>query len=804
MPNRSSIIRKNVFRQVRLQYDELEARDVPSAALPDITIDHDQYATDHILVRWLDDQPVQSNFSAGLEDLGNNTYSVRLADGVSVADAIDYYGQLSGVDFAQADFVINVARTSNDPYASSQWALSAIGAQTAWNYTTGSNTIIVAVIDTGVNYLHSDLAANIWRNAGEIAGNGRDDDGNGYVDDSLGYDFVNNDSDPLDDNGHGTHVAGIIGAVGNNGVGVSGVNWNVKIMSLKFMNAAGSGYLSNAVKAVNYAVQMGAKVLNNSWGGGGYDAAMASAIQNAQNRGVIFVAAAGNSGANNDVTPAYPANYSNSNVISVAASDSNNNLATFSNYGAGTVDIAAPGVSILSTYLNNQYAYYSGTSMATPYVAGALALVWSQNPTWSYSQVIASVLNNTTRPAGLAGKVTTGLLNVGNAVTAGAPVQTPPPVQTPAPSISSASFAGGTNYFNSLRVNFAGAINPATFTADDVFVTDPSGARVNVTSISAVAGSNNSQFNVYFATQTRIGAYQVVIGPDIRDSSNRLMDQNKNGVSGETADRFTFSGNLGGSQTFASGTLNQAIADQSTLTSTITINQHVPISSLVVNLSIKHTYDSDLSIMLVSPTGKSIYLFYRRGGSGDNLTNTTFSDAATTAIANGAAPFNGTYKPENALSAFQNLDAYGTWKLVITDMARYDTGTLVNWSITLSSTTNVSRAASDGGESNFGIPVTAGDFAKGTNELSGSFSAGKGVQGELVAWISTPNDSNKGFVNQANLPSKSARTPRESQSESTSTPLARLNSTILHGPLGEESADEVDIDAMLDALFVEI
>ena len=258
---------------------------------------------------------------------------------------------------------------------------------------TGSSSVVVAVIDTGVDYNHVDLAANIWTNPGEIAGNGIDDDGNGFVDDVHGYDFANNDGNPMDDNGHGTHVAGTIAAVGNNSLGVTGVAWSTSIMPLKFLSANGSGYLSDAVEAINYATMMrtrygvNVRVDNNSWGGGGFSSAMQSAIQAANDAGILFVAAAGNSGTNNDASPQYPANYDSPNVISVAATDQNGQLASFSNYGATTVDLAAPGVSIYSTTPNNTYSTYSGTSMATPHVSAVAALAWALNPDATVAEV---------------------------------------------------------------------------------------------------------------------------------------------------------------------------------------------------------------------------------------------------------------------------------------------------------------------------------------------------------------------------------------------------------------------------------
>lgn len=309
----------------------------------------------------------------------------------------------------------------SDPLYNQLWGMSMIDAPEAWSLSTGSSSVVVAVIDTGVDYTHVDLAANMWTNPGEIAGNGIDDDGNGFVDDVYGYDFVNNDGNPMDDNAHGTHVSGTIAAMANNGLGVAGVNWSSSIMALKFLDSNGSGYLSDAVRAVNYATMMrtqydvNVKVMNNSWGGGGYSSSMYNAIQASNNADILFVAAAGNSSTNNDLSPQYPANYSNSNVISVAAVSQSGQLASFSSYGATTVDLAAPGVSIYSTIPGNRYAAYSGTSMATPHVAGVAALAFTYAPDATATQVRDAILAGAEYSSALAGKTaTSGILNALN------------------------------------------------------------------------------------------------------------------------------------------------------------------------------------------------------------------------------------------------------------------------------------------------------------------------------------------------------------------------------------------------------
>lgn len=291
----------------------------------------------------------------GSTSLGEGFYSVT-APGATTQDVLGWASTTAGVLYVEPDFVINPAATPNDPSFNRLWGLHNTGqtggvddadidALEAWDITTGSRDVVIAVIDTGVDYTHPDLAANAWQNPGEIPGNGIDDDGNGFVDDIYGYDFVNNDGDPMDDNGHGTHVSGTIGGVGDDGVGVAGVNWQVSIMGLKFLSGGGSGSTSDAVRAVNYATMMrrdhGINIVatNNSWGGGGFSTALSDAIEAGGDAGILFIAAAGNEGNNNDVFPGYPASMTSEAIISVAATDSSNGLAGFSNYGATSVDI---------------------------------------------------------------------------------------------------------------------------------------------------------------------------------------------------------------------------------------------------------------------------------------------------------------------------------------------------------------------------------------------------------------------------------------------------------------------------------
>ena len=347
---------------------------------------------------------------------------LRLPAGTSVQDAIAQFRSMPGVVAVQPNYKRRIIQSAppNDPYwlDGSLWGLDKIQAQQAWTtFTTGDGSVIVASIDTGVDYTHPDLAANMWRNPYEIAGNHIDDDGNGYVDDVYGIDTVNHDSNPYDDQGHGTHTSGTIAAVGNNNEGVVGVNWNAKILACKFLDASGSGTDAGAIECFDYVNFIRARgenlrVTSNSWGSARgseqVSPLLKSAIDAAGSLGIVNVFGAGNDGTDNDAIPFDPASYDSSSIVSVASSGPTDRRSFFSNYGATSVDLAAPGEDILSTVPGGDYDYMSGTSMATPHVAGVAALLMKLDPTLTAEAVRALLMANVDQSSRWTNRVASG------------------------------------------------------------------------------------------------------------------------------------------------------------------------------------------------------------------------------------------------------------------------------------------------------------------------------------------------------------------------------------------------------------
>lgn len=382
-------------------------------------------------------EPLQKTRRGGL-------YRIDLDGSLSVEEAVEQMSNDPRVEYAEPDYLLSTSAMPNDSLFSQQWSLmnngafgvgkpgADISATKAWDLTTGSNSMVVAVLDTGCDLSHPDLAPNAWVNSREIIGNGVDDDGNGYIDDKSGWNFVANRSDTFDSatiDWHGTHVTGTIGAAGNNAMGVTGIAWRVKVMSLKFIGE-GTGSTSDAVKAINYAMDqkshgVNVRVINASWGGPNASQTLKSAIIAAGNAGILFVCAAGNGGTDNlgdniDATPYYPASWSAEvpSIISVAAVDYSDNRASFSNYGAASVQIAAPGVNTFSTTPNADYGYGAGTSMASPHVAGVAALLFSHEPSLGAAQARQRIVSTADPLASFVGFAeSAGRVNAYNALT---------------------------------------------------------------------------------------------------------------------------------------------------------------------------------------------------------------------------------------------------------------------------------------------------------------------------------------------------------------------------------------------------
>ena len=369
----------------------------------------------------------------------NGLVSIDDLDNANAEATAQLYSSMSDlVEYAQPNYEIRVdpldplsrkdlvyregSEAPNDPEFSNQWALNNLGqdggtkradidALQAWGKSRGSDKVVVAVLDSGVDYRHRDLESNIWSRPDSMPEYA--DDELGSFDDVHGFDADANAGDPMDDNGHGTHCAGIIGAEGNNNEGITGINWNVSIMPLKFLGRGGFGTTKNAIEAINYAIDrkqkgVNVRVINASWGSTQYSKALEDAIRAAGDQGILFVAAAGNNGTDNDKRAHYPSNYDLPNVVSVAALDRKDTMASFSNFGVKTVHIAAPGREILSTWLGNTYREASGTSMAAPHVAGVAALILSNEPNLSVAKLRERLLESVDELSPLSGKIASG------------------------------------------------------------------------------------------------------------------------------------------------------------------------------------------------------------------------------------------------------------------------------------------------------------------------------------------------------------------------------------------------------------
>ncbi len=538
------------------------------------------------------------------------------------------------------------------------------------------------------------------------AGNTQDGD-TAHPNDFIGWNFVANNNNPMDDSGHGTNVAGIVGATGNNGVGVAGVDWQVQLQAVKAFDQNGFAPISTIVSAIGYSIQHGAKISNNSWAYLAPDTTLRTAIANAQAAGQIFVVAAGN---HSNPQPDYPANYSAQfdNIVAVTAVDRSGNLDSDASYGATTVALGAPGVNVVSTGLGVSYSIYTGTSQAVPFVTGVLALVWQEHPTWTYKQVIAQVLSTTTPLASLKGKTITGGI-----VNAAAAVGTQPssggvPVSPPTPHALSAVFSGpDAHSFNRIVLSFDQPIDPKTLTSANISLLNPSNQAIALT---FAPSSDGLHLEIDFGLQAAPGNYTLKLTAAIHDQAGAALAPFTN-VTPLTAAPNTFT-----------STGPTPISGRGTYLSTITVNQDLTIASLSVLLNITYPADGDLLIHLQAPDGTDILLVNQRGGSGANFQNTFLETNASASIRFAAAPFASAFQPETPLSTFASKDARGVWKLWVVDERTGNTGVLNSWSLVFTPRTTT--------------PAKAGVSGEASNVLANeSFAsvAGETSAGQLVA-----------------------------------------------------------------------
>lgn len=607
-----------------------------------------------------------------VDDRFTNLLNGRLANlrlsGKTVKEAIEILRKNPNVKYVEPNYEWTTSVTPDDPGFGDLWGLNNTGqnggvedadidALEAWDVTTGSSDVIVAVIDGGVDYTHPDLAANMWQNPGEIPGDGIDNDGNGFVDDIYGIDTFFNDSDPMDLGGHGTHVAGTIGAVGNNGEGVVGVNHEVSIIACKFLDE-GSGSTAGAIGCIDYITGLknngvNVRATNNSWGGGGFSQALQDSITAAGAADILFLAAAGNSGADNDVSANYPSNYDNDHIVAVASTNRSDGDSTYS-FGLESVDLAAPGSAIVSTYLNDGYASLSGTSMATPHVTGAAALIWSINPALTALEVKQILMDSGDDNAWAEGRTVSGKrLNANNALEAADPdpgfLLNVAPVNQQITAGESASFDFGLS-------SIAGFNEEITLSLEDA-------SGLGVLSTTSALPGDSVTLDVFTNDETPWGDYSMTVTA----TSGEIEKSKSVGlfVLPQGLNTFPYE-----AQDVPVPTLpNEEDPDDLGLDSVISIADEITVFGMAVSVDISHTWSGDLILTLTSPAGTSTTLRATEGGSIDDIVETYETDM-----------FNGEV-------------ATGDWTLNILDVADGDNGTLNAWNVEITGLGEVAPAA---------------------------------------------------------------------------------------------------------------
>lgn len=616
--------------------------------------------------------------------------------GISTKKALEKLNNHPAVLYAEPDYIVKANVMPNDSRFDELWAMHNTGqtggtndadidAPEAWEISTGSNDVVVGVIDTGVDHSHPDLADNAWVNPGEIAGDGIDNDGNGYIDDVHGINAITDAGDPMDDNGHGTHVSGTIGGAGNNAQGVAGVNHDVSIVGCKFLDAAGSGSTSDALECMDYMVALknsgiNLRVLNNSWGGGGSSQAMIDAINASEAADILFVAAAGNDAVDNDSNPHYPSSYEHESVLSVASTTHTDSMSGFSQWGLTSVDMGAPGSAILSTTPGGAYNSYSGTSMATPHVAGAAALVLSVNPELTVIELKELLMNSGDENTDLNGKTVSGKrLNIHTALLDADPTPGFGFSVTPGSVMLTAGETATYSFDVSSIADWSGDV--------DLTFTDSLGSAI--ISASTVTPGASFTLTVPTTADTAWGDYEFTV----TGTSGELVKQKVVSlyVNPQGLNDFTYNNTT---------PIDIPDNDPTGVTSIISISDALTVFGSSTFLDITHTYIGDLIVKLTSPTGTTAVLHNQAGGSADNIVQSFPS------------------------TAFNGESTLGDWTLSIEDTYGADIGNLNNWSITFSAIGDVAPAA----------PIA--EFAFEANYLSVAFTDNSSdVNGDIVSWV---------------------------------------------------------------------
>ncbi|HOX58359.1 MAG TPA: S8 family serine peptidase [Candidatus Paceibacterota bacterium] len=628
-----------------------------------------------------------------------NLCLIALPAGQTVEQALLSYNANPGVLYAEPDYWVEADATfPNDPRFNELWGMLNTGqtggtpgadirASEAWDVTTGSRQILVAVIDTGVDYTHPDLTNNIWTNLGETPGDGLDNDGNGYVDDVHGYDFYANDGDPMDEDEHGTHCAGTIGGEGNNTLGVVGVCWQVQIMPVRFLGPFG-GSTADGISSVQYATQMGARVMNNSWGGGAYSQALKDAIDAAGAANIVFTAAAGNSGTDNDIIPHYPSSYTSSNIVAVMSTDHNDLRSDFSCFGLISVDLAAPGSDILSCRPGGGYQYMSGTSMATPHVSGACALLLAANPTLTVAEIKDALLS-TVDPVVPGLCVSGGRLNLFRAF---------PTLLPKNPLVLHTNYLSGGNGNGIIEFNECNNLSLILNNVGSTNVTGISATLSTTTPGVAIAQPNSAYANIPISgLGTNLVPFRISTVPSFICGTPIEMSLLVRSDQGVSILEFSLPTGVPGTPLRFDNNSPVAIpAPGFTNSAVVVSNINFAVNKVTVSLFVSADIDYFLTLDLIAPDGTVCTLTANNGFTGQNygLTcadpqRTMFDDAALTPISSGVAPFVGSYKPSKPLSVFagkSGTNVNGVWQLRATDSGSFNLGVIQCWSLSLTPT----------------------------------------------------------------------------------------------------------------------